>query len=153
VTSSTQNDSKDMTRILIDTNILVYAYDQRVPVKQRRAIAALSRVREDRTGVLTAQVLSEFYVVATRKLAPPLTPAQAEAQMQAFAAQWPVLPVTANVVLLAARRAQDYHMHFWDAQIWAAAHLHGITIIYSEDFNPGAVIEGVRFVNPLAEDT
>ena len=141
-----------MNRILIDTNILVYAYDQRAPNKQRRAIEVLNRVREARSGVVTAQVLSEFYIASTRKLKPPLTPPQAEAQLHAFAAQWPVLPISETVVLLAACRTQDYHMHFWDAQIWASARLHGIPIIYSEDFNPGAVIEDVRFVNPLVED-
>lgn len=141
-----------MNRILIDTNILVYAYDQRTPYKQRRAIEVLNRVREAQSGVVTAQVLSEFYVAATRKLKPPLAPNQAEAQLQAFAAQWPVLPITETVVLLAARRTQDYHMHFWDAQIWACARLHGIPLIYSEDFNSGAVIEDVRFANPLVRD-
>jgi len=141
-----------MNRILIDTNILVYAYDQRAPNKQRRAIEVLNHVRESQSGVVTAQVLSEFYVAATRKLKPPLTPAQAEAQLRAFAAQWPVLPITETVVLLAACRAQDYHMHFWDAQIWASAHLHGIRLIYSEDFSTGSVIEGVQFVNPLLDD-
>ncbi len=137
--------------VLLDTNILIYAYDQNAPLKQRRAIEVLNRVRAAQTGVVTAQVLSEFYAVATRKLTPPLSPAQAERQLRAFAAQWPVLPITDMVVLLAARATQQYQLHFWDAQIWAAARLHGITLVYSEDFNPGAVIEGVRFENPLAE--
>jgi predicted nucleic acid-binding protein len=141
-----------MNSVLIDTNILIYAYDQNAPGKQRCAIEVLQRVRAAQTGVVTAQVLSEFYTVATRKLAPPLTPAQAEAQLRAFSMQWPVLPITEAVVFLAARGAQEHHMHFWDAQIWAAARLHGITLIYSEDFNSGAVIAGVRFVNPLEED-
>jgi predicted nucleic acid-binding protein len=43
-------------------------------------------------------------------------------------------------------------LSFWDAQIWAAARLHRIPVVLSEDFNPGAVIEGVRFVDPFGED-
>lgn len=140
-----------MDSVLIDTNILIYAYDQHAPVKQRRAIEVIHRVRAAQTGVITAQVLAEFYAVATRKLVPPLTPVQAEAQLQAFVAQWPVLPITETVVLLAARGTREHQMHFRDAQIWAAAYLHGITVVYSEDFSPVAVIGGVSFVNPLAE--
>ena len=113
------------------------------------AFEVLEHVRATQTGVITAQILSEFFVVATRKLVPPLTSAQAEAQLRTFSMQWPVLPITEAVVFLAARATQEHQMHFWDAQIWAAARLHGITHIYSEDFNPGVVIEGVRFVNPL----
>ena len=148
---SMQIDWSGMASVLIDTNLLVYVYDQNAPVKQRRAIEVLERVRSDHTGVITAQVLSEFYAVATRKLSPPLTPAQAEAQLQIFSLQWPVFPVTEAVVLLAARGAQKHQIHFWDAQIWAAARLHGITLVYSENFNSGAVIKGVRLVNPLTE--
>ncbi len=140
-----------MDNVLLDTNILVYAYDPRDPIKQRRAIEVLNRVRGARIGVISAQVLSEFYNAATQKLTPPLTAAQAETQLHAFAAQWTVLPVTEAVVLLAARAAQTYQLHFWDAQIWATAYLHGIPLIYSEDFNSGASLEGVRFENPLKE--
>lgn len=140
-----------MTQILIDTNVLVYAYDGRVPTKQRRAIAALRELREAGTGIVSAQVLSEFYAVATRKLVPPLSPSEAAAQLRAFAAQWPVLPVTQAVVLLAAHRAHAYHLHLWDAQLWATARLHGIALIYSEDFSPGTTLEGVAFANPLSD--
>ncbi|MBN1249259.1 MAG: PIN domain-containing protein, partial [Anaerolineae bacterium] len=82
-----------MAQILIDTHVLVYAYDGRFPAKQRRAIRILREIREAGTGplgftgVLSAQVLTEFYAVVTRKVVPPLTPAEATAQLHAFAAQ------------------------------------------------------------------
>jgi predicted nucleic acid-binding protein len=138
-----------MDPVLIDTNILIYAYDPRDAAKQRQAIECLDLIMVAGSGVVTAQVLSEFYVVATRKLDPPLSPERAEDQISAFAAQWPVLPVTDAVVLLAAGATRMHHMHFWDAQIWAAARLHGITTVLSEDFDAGSEIEGVRFENPL----
>jgi predicted nucleic acid-binding protein len=43
-------------------------------------------------------------------------------------------------------------MSYWDAQIWASARLQQIPVIFSEDFNGGAVVEGISFVNPFAED-
>jgi predicted nucleic acid-binding protein len=46
----------------------------------------------------------------------------------------------------------DYQFSFWDAQIWAAARLNHIPVVLSEDFNSGAVIEGVRFVDPFEQD-
>jgi predicted nucleic acid-binding protein len=141
-----------MATLLIDTNILVYAYDQATPEKQRRAIDLLQQICTARVGAVSAQTLSEFFSVATRKLTPPLTVAEAEKQLQAFAAQWPVLPVTEKAVLEAARGARMYQLHFWDAQIWAAARLNGLSFVFSEDFNSDAIIEGVRFVNPFAPD-
>ncbi len=141
-----------MGNVLIDTNVLVYAYDQAYPAKQRRAIDLLSYIRTVRVGAISAQTLSEFFATVTRKLVPPLTMAEAEAQLWGFVSQWPVLPVTEKVVLEAVRGARLYQLHFWDAQIWAVARLHGLPTILSEDFNPGARIEDVRFINPFAVD-
>ena len=54
------------------------------------------------------------------------------------------------IVLEAARGVLDHNMSYYDAQVWASARLNQIPIIFSEDFNDGSVIEGVRFVNPFA---
>jgi len=58
--------------------------------------------------------------------------------------------VSGLIILEAARGVETYQLSFWDAQIWASARLNQIPIIFSEDFNVGASIEGVRFVNPFA---
>jgi len=63
-----------------------------------------------------------------------------------------VLDVTGMIVLEAARGVRDHQFNFRDAQVWAAARLNQISIVFSEDFNAGQVTEGVRFVNPFAED-
>ena len=141
-----------MTRTLIDTNLLVYMYDLSEPEKRRRAVQVLQRVQDAQAGVLSAQVLSEFYNTVTHKLNPALPPARAQAQVQALTRIWPVFPVTARVVLEAIRGVRAYQLSFWDAQIWAAARLHRVPVVLSEDFNPGAMIEGVRFLNPFAPD-
>jgi predicted nucleic acid-binding protein len=140
-----------MINVLIDTNLLVYIYDLSEPEKRQRAIEVLQQVRDARAGVLSAQVLSEFYNTVTRKLDPPLSPAQAEEQLWALTRVWPVFPVTSEVVFEAIRGVREYQFSFWDAQIWAAARLNRVSTVLSEDFNPGTVIEGVRFVNPFED--
>ena len=63
-----------------------------------------------------------------------------------------MVDVTGSVVLQAARGVCDHQFSFWDAQIWAVARLNQVPVIFSEDFDSGAVIEGVQFVNPFAGD-
>jgi len=137
-------------RVLVDTNILVYAYDRAEPWKQEQALDILDRLAITRTGVLSTQVLGEFFVVATRKLSAPLSVAEAYERIQNHLRAWPVLEVTGLIVLEAARGVRAYQFSFWDAQIWATARLNQIPEIYSEDFNSNGVIEGIRFRNPLA---
>jgi predicted nucleic acid-binding protein len=140
-----------MDGILIDTNVLVYVYDLSEPEKRERALETLERVRGAGMGVLSAQVLSELYNVVTRKLEPPISPEEADGQLRALARVWPVVPVTSVVVFEAVRGVREYQLSFWDAQIWAAARLNRVSTVLTEDFNPGAVIEGVRFVDPFCE--
>ena len=141
-----------MAEILVDTNVLVYAHDLAEAEKQRRALEVLDRLVEVGLGVLSTQTLTEFYVVTTQKISSPLSAEQARAQIEHFVRIWPVLNVTAEVVLEAARSVRDHTFSFWDAQLWAVARLNGIPIVFSEDFQSGVVVEGVQFVNPLGED-
>jgi predicted nucleic acid-binding protein len=138
-------------KILVDTNVLLYAYDRGDPVKQPEAIAVLDRLATLRLGVLTPQVLAEFFVNATQKLEPPLTIEEAYDRIQNYLLAWEVLDVRGTIVLEAVRGVRTHKMAYWDAQIWASAKLHQISVIFSEDFNLGAVVEGVRFVNPFAD--
>jgi predicted nucleic acid-binding protein len=139
-------------RILVDTNILLYAYDRGEPVKQPRSLEILDHLAKSRRGVLTPQVLAEFFINAIRKLEPPLTVQEAYDRIQNYMLAWEVLDMTGSIVLEAARGVQTHRMAYWDAQIWASARLHQVQVIFTEDFNIGAAIEGVRFVNPLSED-
>jgi len=139
-------------RTLVDTNVLLVAYDRAEPVKQPRALAVLDNLARQRMGVLTPQVLAEFYVNATHKLAPPLTQGEAYERIQNYLLAWEVLPLTGPIVLEAARGVRTHKMSYWDAQIWACARLHQVPVVFTEDFNVGSVIEGVRFINPLADD-
>lgn len=141
-----------MAKILVDTNVLIYAYDRSEPEKQRRALYVLDSLARDSSGCLSTQVLSEFFVNVTHKIVTPLSVAQAIERIEHYSELWPVFEVTAQTVLKAVKGTQVHGFSFWDAQIWAAARLNQAEVIFSEDFNPGSVIEGVRFVNPFAED-
>jgi predicted nucleic acid-binding protein len=141
-----------MTAILIDTNVLVYAHDREEFAKQERAIETLRGLQLTGSGMLSAQCLGEFFRAVTRGPQLKLTVNDAALQVDRLARAWPVLAVTPQVVLEAVRGVQDHQLAYWDAQIWATARLNQIPVIFSEDFAVGSVLEGVRFVNPFAED-
>jgi predicted nucleic acid-binding protein len=138
-------------KFFVDTNILIYAYDTTNPDKQKAALQTLDRLVTSGTGVISTQVLAEFFVTVTsdRKFPNALSVAEAGNRIQNYIVAWEVAEVTGAIVLEAIRGVKEYQFSFWDAQIWATAKLNQIPAIYSEDFNVGAIIEGVRFVNPL----
>jgi len=68
--------------------------------------------------------------------------------LERHAQVWTVLQVTTEMILAAAR-ARDHQLNFWDAQLWAAAKIHGLGTIFSEDFNSGSTLGGVRFISPF----
>ena len=138
--------------IMVDTNILLYAYDRGEPSKQPQALAILDHLAVNRLGVLTSQVLAEFFVNATRRLRPPLTTEEAYGSIQNYLLSWEILDITGPIVLEAVRGVRTYQMAYWDAQIWASAKMSQIPIVFSEDFGQRAAIEGVRFVNPFGSD-
>lgn len=138
--------------MLVDTNVLVYAYDRAAPEKQKQALATLDYLAIHGSGALSTQVLAEFFVAVTRKITAPLSIADAYIRLEHLLLSWTILESSGLIVLEAARGARDYQMHFWDAQIWSTARLNQIACILSEDFNTGSAIEGVRFVNPFAAD-
>jgi predicted nucleic acid-binding protein len=139
-----------MPPILIDTNLLVYLYDVGSPNKAAQARKVLDRLELTRSGRLSVQCLAEFLNVSTRKLDPPLSRADALEQVSLFTRMWPVFDLTPLIVLEAARGARDYGLPYYGAQIWAAARLNQVTVVFSEDFSDGQVLEGVRFVNPFS---
>lgn len=136
-------------RLLLDTNVLIYPHDPSDPAKQRAAARIVDRVQHSRAGCMSTQVLSEYYSVMTTKLRPRVSPESALASLERQAALWPIFPVTAEVILEAARAAQSYRINFWDAQLWAIARVNGVECILTEDLQHGAVLGGVRILNPF----
>ena len=136
-------------RYLFDTNVLVYAVDPGEPAKRDRAREAIRRAVSSGSAALPAQALSEYANVRLKKLRPSPDPGAIGREVERLLLAFPVLPLTGPVVLEALRGVRDHGLSYYDAQIWAVARLGQIGVILSEDFNPGAVIEGVRFVDPL----
>src|ERR671917_443914 len=135
-------------RYVLDTNVLVYALDRREPEKRDRAREVLRRLGAS-GAILPAQVLSEFANVCLRKLEPRPDPAAVQRQVERLMLAFPVLPLTGPVVLEALRGVREHLLSYYDAQIWAVARLGQVAMVLSEDFNPGTVLDGVLFTNPL----
>jgi predicted nucleic acid-binding protein len=132
--------------VFVDTNILIYAYDQKAGEKHVRAIRALERLWEEQTGRVSAQVLQEFYVTTTQKLKAPR--ANAREIVKAYA-PWVQSPTTPETILRASDLSESAQLSFWDALIVAAAEQAGALRLYTEDLDVGQIIAGVRIVNPL----
>ncbi len=141
-----------MPLILLDTNVLVYACDPGEPVKRDQAGRVLRFLEQTGSGRLSVQGLSEFVSATTRRLRPPLTTAEATQQVERLMSSFSIFDLTPMVVLEALRGVRDHQLSYYDAQVWATARLNQVLVIFSEDFNPNATLEGVRFVNPFASD-
>lgn len=135
---------------LVDTNVIVYAFDRGQPEHQAAAEALLRRLRERGTLCLSTQVLQEAYVTLTRRAKTPMTPDQAIELIDDLAA-WPVCGSDAALVREAALLSRDAVLSLWDALIVSAAARLGAARLYTEDLNHGQVIAGVEIVNPFRD--
>ncbi len=135
-------------RTFFDTNVLVYLFDADAPEKQARARELLEREVTEGHAVLSTQVLQEFYVAVTRKLATPLDSHTAVQALQ-YLAQLPVSQVDRDLILNAAQRAQRERLSFWDSLIVETALNAGACRLYSEDLQDGRVLDGLVVVNPF----
>ena len=135
-------------KTFVDSNVLIYAHD--IDARQKHAIARdiLRRLWSERTGALSPQVLQEFYVNVTRKIAAPLSKPSARAVVDSYVV-WSVDTTPADIS--AAFRIEDEAgIGFWDALIVAAARKAGSDRLLTEDLNSGQVIAGVRIENPFS---
>ena len=135
-------------RVFVDTNVLIYAHDLDAGSKHDRAAAILSDLWEKENGIVSVQVLQEFYVNVTRKISAPLTPALARGVIRNYLA-WQIAPNDPSTVLSASEIAERNQISFWDALIVASASNAGADRILSEDLNHGQMIEGVVIENPF----
>ncbi|CAN5795146.1 PIN domain-containing protein [soil metagenome] len=139
-----------MSRSFLDTNVLLYLFDNSVPEKKARAQEVFSREVEAGRVVLSTQVLQEFYVNATRKLAEPLPSADAEARVRDFA-RLPLVRVDEAMILAAIGRHRSMSFSFWDALILEAALRGGADRLLTEDLQHGQEIEDLHVENPFFE--
>lgn len=134
-------------RAFVDTNVLIYAHDIDAGAKRQIARQLLHDLWEEQGGFLSTQVLQEFYVNVTRKIASPLPKASARNIVNQYTV-W-CIETTPAEISTAFRIEDESRIGFWDALIVASALKGGAARIISEDFNPGQTIAGVRIENPF----
>lgn len=133
-------------RSFFDTNVLVYADDRDAPLKQRRALDLLSEHRRAGTGVVSLQVLQEYFVTVTRKLG--IEAGLARRKVELLAEFDVARPEVADI-LSAVDLHRLYGFSFWDALILRSAKQAGCNVLLTEDFQHGQGVDGLRIVNPF----
>jgi len=134
-------------RTFVDTNVLIYAHDVDAESKREVAKRVLAELWSQRAGVLSLQVLQEFYVNVTRKIASPLPNNVARMVVNSYAI-WCV-ETTPSEISSAFRIEDESRIGFWDALIVASAVKCGASRILSEDLNAGQMIAGIQIENPF----
>jgi len=132
----------------VDTNVLIYAHDLSAGHKHVCSRELVHSLWQTGNGCLSIQVLQEFYVNVTQKVARPLVP-DAAGQIITDLAVWEVHRPNVEDVLDAIRLQGRYQISFWDAMIVTSAIGLGCETIWSEDLNPGQVYDGVTVLIPF----
>ena len=135
-------------RAFVDTNVLVYGHDLDAGRKYEIAGRLLRELWQDHSGVISTQVLQEFYVNVTRKISAPISTSEARGNVSTYAA-WQVEIIQPADVLQASEVQERYQLSFWDAMIVVAAAKGQAAVLLTEDLNPGQIIEGVQISNPF----
>jgi predicted nucleic acid-binding protein len=134
----------------VDTNVLVYAHDASESDKQPIAEALLRELWRRGTGVLSTQVLQEFYVVATRKYDPPMSRDLAR-RLVAHYANWRVVGVDLPLIVSASELEEVHSLSFWDALVVEAARRAGARRLATEDMQDGREFGDLRIHDPFRE--
>ena len=137
-----------MTGTFLDTNVLVYVFDDDAPAKQRRAKGILAG-HDLGDLTLSTQILGEFYVAVTRKLSRPLDPHAAYEAVQ-WLSGLHVVPIDVELTHSAARTSRVAQISYWDGLVLSAAARGGCERVLTEDLNDGQRFGSVRVENPFA---
>jgi predicted nucleic acid-binding protein len=135
-------------RVFVDTNVLVYAHDIDAGDKHKVAAERIVELWESRSGLISVQVLQEFYVTVTRKIPAPIPRAVARSILANYSV-WHLETAGPETVLAASEIEERYQLSFGDALIVAAAAQGGADVLLTEDLASGQTIEGVRILNPF----
>ncbi|HEX2886516.1 PIN domain-containing protein [Vineibacter terrae] len=135
-----------MTRVALDSNILVYAELEPESAKGARAQQVIRSAAP--RGILAVQTLLEFVAVVRRKR--PASLPSALTKVSVWSAVFETVPTTRLVAERAQALVRDHNFQVWDAVIWCAARSAGADILCSEDLQNGLRLDGMRAVNPFA---
>jgi predicted nucleic acid-binding protein len=133
-------------RSFFDTNVLIYADDRADPAKQQRALDLVAEHRRGRTGVVSLQVLQEYFVTVTRKLQVDARVARRKVELLA---EFDVATPDVADILAAIDLHRLHGFSFWDALVLRAAKQTGCSVLFSEDMQDTREIDGIRILNPF----
>jgi predicted nucleic acid-binding protein len=133
-------------RSFFDTNVLAYTDDHDSPTKQSRALALFEEARRTGAGVVSTQVMQEYFVTVTRKLGVPVEVARRKVEL--FARLGLVVIDLADV-LAAIALHRLHQIAFWDALVVRAAQRANCSVLYTEDMQHGRRIDGLSILNPF----
>ena len=136
-----------MTKLFLDTNVLLYANDCRDPGKQSIALDRIHEAMKTGTGVISTQVVQEFAAAGVQKLGLQIDVVLHELLLLE---SLEVVQVTSALVRRSLELQDRYNINFWDAGILAAAETANCGVLLSEDLNPGQLYAAVRVENPFA---
>ncbi|MCE2487486.1 MAG: PIN domain-containing protein [Desulfurellaceae bacterium] len=137
-------------REFIDTNVLVYADDARDRRKQARARELIRRLMRERRGVLSLQILQEFFAATTRKLG--MSSKEAKQRVSLYS-RFDVVTLTPTDLLAAIDLHRMHHLSIWDSLVIRAALNGACTVLHTEDMQAGYMIEDVLLTDPFAADS
>lgn len=133
-------------RSFFDTNVLIYTDDKAAPAKQRRALDLVAEHRRAGTGVVSLQVLQEYFVTATRKFRVDARVARRKVELLT---DFDVAVLGVGDILAAIDLHRLHGFSFWDALILQAAQQAGCRVLFSEDLQAGRALDGLRIINPF----
>jgi predicted nucleic acid-binding protein len=138
-------------RALVDTNVVVYAYDLDDPRKHTIARELIERLSNQGRLVLSTQVFNEFCsVIISAKRKKKLSPDELVVIVRELASTGVIVPIIPALTLRALEAMPRHGLSFWDALIWSAAVENHVAVVYTEDFQHGRDVEGVLFFDPFS---
>ncbi len=136
----------------IDTNILIYAFDPSSTHKHQFAKQLLDRLWFEHTGCLSIQVMQEFFVNVTRKIAHPLSILEANQVLKDYS-EWIVHSPSPMTVITATQLLQETNISFWDALMVTSALELGCSILWTEDLNHTQKYGDLQILNPFRDSS
>ena len=135
-------------KVFVDTNIIVYAYDISAGEKHRKAVEIMKDIWSTGYGIISSQVLQEFFVNVTRKIAKPLNVLTAKEIVKDLL-KWKTVSINGEIILEAIDIHNEHKYSFWDSAIIAAAIEGGAGVLLSEDLTNKQQIKGLVIKNPF----
>jgi predicted nucleic acid-binding protein len=138
-----------MSKVFVDTNLIVYTMDEDEPAKRDKCRRLLDDLIARRVGVISTQVLQETYVVATKKLG--MDPLRVRTDLKLLS-PFEIVLIAPPIIFEAIDCSILNTISFWDSLLVAAASSARCDTLWTEDLNPGQTLLGVRIENPLKDD-